>query len=867
MSINPKSLTNTRIPNTIFPMGSNYTNGHNRDFYCLRRVNGENRVDYLGSGIKKKFYQYDKRRVYNGLTPGDNGYLNDGGDWSVASDATSRFYLGSPFEWWDDYVIYCYDPHDGNPDSGYDDVEIYTANNLSSLISISEKLTTVTGTMSYIMPNVPGLTVSYSPQIGGGYSILENYGHSGKFTDNHYLRTDYIPQFNLSAGSGDYYTAIDFYAFDFNNPMTLISKKEDGNHCDFEITIESSTSVSYNINGDTVTYNVATMSANSWYNLFIKTYVANFGGGSQPSLSIYDYSSIVNIISTTGSIVNPITSNAFDLTIGCSSWNNPSKFFNGYLENFYFSGNSGGSAISLLNFEDFSSDFKYFTDQTGKVFTVYPEPYEVITEYDCLSALTKQEFLCVNTNYPDISPRPNERIYWEVDEFVSNLVLLIDFGFIPSYPRGGSYSYDISGNINHTMNLVDSSGGSYSYIGASMSNSGGGSLQLFGNSYGTVGISPDLNTTEGTISIWVRLNVISTGYPQDIVNNYDPGNKSGYKIIEQYGKFSFLYGDGYNDNNLQSNFDLSIDTWYNVVCVFNPGAVAIYVSDATNFQISGDGAVIEFPIVSNTTTQFQIGKGFDGQISLVSFYNIEMGKQIYDLWSAYTGTYPNRYFLDQSALFLTFDDITSADALVVDSTDVNKWNLFFDLPTNGNEFISVYINGNTVKLVGGGIHLRDEIFTSTPLISIVDNGCILTAGFASLRNCPQLTDIILPQLTSAGDECFNGCTSMITFNLPQLTTAGLNCFIGCSSATTFNLPLVENIGDQCFDGCSSATTFNLPVCINLGTTVGYNAVFHGVSLNTITLTIPTALTTCNGGGFDEDIESLNSNNTLTIITV
>ena len=60
---------------------------------------------------------------------------------------------------------------------------------------------------------------------------------------------------------------------------------------------------------------------------------------------------------------------------------------------------------------------------------------------------------------------------------------------------------------------------------------------------------------------------------------------------------------------------------------------------------------------------------------------------------------------------------------------------------------------------------------------------------------------------------------------------------------------------------------NLPMCTNLGGTVGNNSVFFGISGNNITLTVPSALMTCNSGNPDGDIQYLQANNTVTIVTV
>jgi hypothetical protein len=87
---------------------------------------------------------------------------------------------------------------------------------------------------------------------------------------------------------------------------------------------------------------------------------------------------------------------------------------------------------------------------------------------------------------------------------------------------------------------------------------------------------------------------------------------------------------------------------------------------------------------------------------------------------------------------------------------------------------------------------------------------------------------------------------------------------------TFNLPSLTIAGNGCFTYCVSVTTINLPSCTNLGKTVGDNDVFNYINLNlgnTITLTVPSALMTCNNGNPDGDIQYLQANNTVTIVTV
>ena len=279
-----------------------------------------------------------------------------------------------------------------------------------------------------------------------------------------------------------------------------------------------------------------------------------------------------------------------------------------------------------------------------------------------------------------------------------------------------------------------------------------------------------------------------------------------------------------------------------------------------------------------------------------------------------------------NTLKLTFDNITNADLIVGDSSNLNDWNTFFDLPNLGEAFTRVEIVGNTVSLLGGrSIKVKPALMyayiNDTFLIKVEDiGGCITSvggdafsycagltdvnlpactivygfqdspqtdlgafgectslvnlslplltlAGDGSFNGCSSLTTISLPLLTLAGDTSFYGCSLVTTLNLPQLTTAGFTCFGFLTSLTTINLPQVTSVETGCFQNCTSVTTVSLPACTDLGGTVGNDSVFSGITGQTITLTVPLALTTCNSGNPDGDIGILQTNNTVTIITV
>jgi len=233
-----------------------------------------------------------------------------------------------------------------------------------------------------------------------------------------------------------------------------------------------------------------------------------------------------------------------------------------------------------------------------------------------------------------------------------------------------------------------------------------------------------------------------------------------------------------------------------------------------------------------------------------------------------------------NAIELTFDSISNVPDGISDPENASQWNAFWDLPTYGTAFTSAVVVGNIVNLYGGeNIHLKDNIFSSygmglgTHLSSIVDiSGIIITAGEYCFAGNQIIVNMDLRGLTSAGEGCFSGWgviefESEKTFNLPMLETAGDYCFYSLMLQTSITLPALKNVGDYCFGALYSIQTLNISLCENLGATVGNDYVFYNTTGQTITITIPSALMTCNGGSPDADIDYLVANNTVTIVTV
>lgn len=254
---------------------------------------------------------------------------------------------------------------------------------------------------------------------------------------------------------------------------------------------------------------------------------------------------------------------------------------------------------------------------------------------------------------------------------------------------------------------------------------------------------------------------------------------------------------------------------------------------------------------------------------------------------------------------LQLDDIESADLLVGDSSDVNDWNTFMNLPTLGTPFTSVSVIGDEVFLYGGSnIKVKpglmfDSYASTFFLLSVIDEaGCITSVGGDAFSYCAVLTTVDLPACTIVygsadspfldyggfggcltlsnlniplleiiGDRAFRDCTSLLNVDFPLVTSVGLVAFLSCPSINSVNLPLCTNIGNQCFQNSYLLTLINLPSCVNLGTTTELNYVFNGVIGNTITATFNNVLQTNNSGNPDGDIQELVANNTVTITYV
>ena len=266
---------------------------------------------------------------------------------------------------------------------------------------------------------------------------------------------------------------------------------------------------------------------------------------------------------------------------------------------------------------------------------------------DALTTISGQDdLLCVNTHYPNI-PIHNI-VNYPVGYY--KLVLLIDFGFIPCFPRGGNKAYDISGNLDNSMAFT-----TYVDWKPKTSNSAGGCIKFDGSNSGSIilpaivsdSVLNNFTVNDGfTITTWVKVDVIPST-SEVIIDNRDTSNNAGYALgITSAGLFRFYVGNGMSYDNVITTNAISPNRWYNLVCRFKS------ISGASEFEIIVSEPTLGFGCdynttpgsgySPNTTTPFILGKtqtgtnGFNGYISLVSVYDgCLLNSTVEELYKAY----------------------------------------------------------------------------------------------------------------------------------------------------------------------------------------------------------------------------------------
>jgi len=211
---------------------------------------------------------------------------------------------------------------------------------------------------------------------------------------------------------------------------------------------------------------------------------------------------------------------------------------------------------------------------------------------------TQSDMMCTNINYEPI--------------VTNGLILNLDAGFIPSYPRTGTIWYDISnGNNNATMynGLTYNSGGWMDFDGAD------DYCQINYNSNNMTDWS-----TGQTISIWMYHN-ISTG-------RRNPWNQAyggyGTWTHEQGGAMNYYYGNGGGNTNPYTALgsdNVPTNSWQHM-CVTRTTSTVTWYRNGVNVASHGN----TWGPLAATTSNITIGYGYtgvywQGRMAIIQAYN------------------------------------------------------------------------------------------------------------------------------------------------------------------------------------------------------------------------------------------------------
>jgi len=261
------------------------------------------------------------------------------------------------------------------------------------------------------------------------------------------------------------------------------------------------------------------------------------------------------------------------------------------------------------------------------------------TAAQCLSYFAGQtDKLCVNRDYEGI--------------VTDGLVLNLDAGFTPSYPKNGTTWYDISTNTNNGT-LIN---------GPTFNSGNGGSISVDGtNDIITVNDNSSIDLTELTFSLWFNRGDILPLAPGDQQNFFIKGNSydapGGDQLCPAFQLFGPTGGGQYNwrhpvngaANIVPPSQILFANQWYNMTIthistqtpipylngvkqtdwvVTNPTAPLI----PNNFQMSFAGDV-------NRPTESRYAS-FNGKFAIFQMYNRALTEQeVLQNWNAQKGRF------------------------------------------------------------------------------------------------------------------------------------------------------------------------------------------------------------------------------------
>lgn len=201
----------------------------------------------------------------------------------------------------------------------------------------------------------------------------------------------------------------------------------------------------------------------------------------------------------------------------------------------------------------------------------------------------------VNMNYPSI--------------VTNGLVLNLDAGFVPSYPKYGNICRDLSGN-----NIIGTFTGNTSFN----SEVNGNFLFDGNNDYIELSsLTPYSNTQPHTYCAWFKPHSGGGNYYW-LINNGT--NANGTSLIQYQSRIGFFYSGG--GAYQAGNTSMSLNQWHYIVASYNGNtSVTFYLDGAFDGTQSPGGSWTATNNTPRLGGWYNGGYSFDGQMSVVQVYN------------------------------------------------------------------------------------------------------------------------------------------------------------------------------------------------------------------------------------------------------
>lgn len=210
-------------------------------------------------------------------------------------------------------------------------------------------------------------------------------------------------------------------------------------------------------------------------------------------------------------------------------------------------------------------------------------------------------FMVTNIDYPNFS--------------TNGLILNLDAGYLPSYPRSGSTLYDLSQNQNNNT-ILDPA-----VITWSSGATGGGVLNFSkqNNKQISGGTQANLTSTGITLSAWINFTAQT-----NTINRFITVDSEVAQIRRSGSSVEAVINAGGSLKSFNPAYTFVNNTWYNVICTYNssPANAVIYVNGT---QVSATTTVITGAI-STSSVGIKISSEasvecMEGSMSLFQIWN------------------------------------------------------------------------------------------------------------------------------------------------------------------------------------------------------------------------------------------------------